>query len=87
MKKNLLLVLACFIYLSSFSQTKEICISLDDLPMVSYDFKSIEFQRTALQKLLHIFGTYHIPAIGFVNENKLYLDGDLNPEKVGKSVV
>lgn len=82
MKKNLLLA---FIFLSSFyafSQSKEICITLDDLPTVSYDFKDIEFQQEIISKLIKTFDDYKIPAIGFVNESKLYKNGKVSDEKV-----
>ena len=82
MKENLLIILIIFSCLSSQGQTKEICITLDDLPVVSYDFKDIEFQQSIVQKLLKTFDSYNIPAIGFVNESKLYKNGKLNDEKV-----
>ena len=83
MNKTLLLnILLLFSYMS-FGQTKEICITLDDLPVVSYDFKDIEFQRDLVDKLIKTFDEYKIPAIGFVNERKLYVNGELNHEKVG----
>jgi peptidoglycan/xylan/chitin deacetylase (PgdA/CDA1 family) len=65
-----------------FAQEKEICITLDDLPTVSYDFKEIEFQQTIIKKLIATFDAYQIPAIGFVNEGKLYKNGALDPAKV-----
>ena len=82
MKENLLIILIIFSCLSSQGQTKEICITLDDLPVVSYDFKDIKFQQSIVQKLVKTFDSYNIPAIGFVNENKLYSRGKLNSEKV-----
>jgi peptidoglycan/xylan/chitin deacetylase (PgdA/CDA1 family) len=66
----------------SYSQQKEICITLDDLPTVSYDFKEIEFQQEIINKLVATFDTYKIPAIGFVNESKLYTHGDPDQQKV-----
>lgn len=83
MIKTILFTLSIFTYQIAFSQTKEICITLDDLPVVSYDFKDIEFQRDLVDKLIKTFDEYKIPAIGFVNEQKLYVKGELNDEKVG----
>ncbi len=83
MKKIIILVFLVFTNQLTFSQTKEICITLDDLPVVSYDFKEIEFQQSVVKKLIETFDAYQIPAIGFVNESKLYVDGKLNDEKVG----
>jgi len=65
------------------AQNKEICITLDDLPVVSYDFKDIDFQQSLVRKLVKTFDDYQIPAIGFVNESKLYKNGKLNNQKVG----
>ncbi|MCK5703638.1 MAG: polysaccharide deacetylase family protein [Cyclobacteriaceae bacterium] len=82
MKKPVLLFLITFFFQTSWSQIKEICITFDDLPVVSYDFKDIEFQQSIIQKLIHTFNDYQIPAIGFVNESKLFVYGELNNEKV-----
>ena len=78
-------IVLAFIFLSSLSalsQSKEICITLDDLPAVSYDFKDIEFQASLVNKLIRTFNAYQIPAIGFVNERKLYTNGVIVGEKV-----
>ena len=82
MEKTILLILISCVYQITLGQSKEICITLDDLPVVSYDFKDIEFQRTIVNKLIKTFDEYQIPAIGFVNERKLYTHGDVNEEKV-----
>ena len=82
MKKVILLILLFLISLDNFSQEKEICITLDDLPVVSYDFKAVEFQQNLINKLIQTFNTYQIPAIGFVNESKLYKNGVLDEQKV-----
>jgi peptidoglycan/xylan/chitin deacetylase (PgdA/CDA1 family) len=82
MKYLFLFFIFMFFHEISWSQTKEICITLDDLPVVSYDFKEIKFQQTIVKKLIKTFDTYQIPAIGFVNENKLYTKGELDIEKV-----
>jgi peptidoglycan/xylan/chitin deacetylase (PgdA/CDA1 family) len=82
MKYLFLFLLFLFFQEISWSQTKDICITLDDLPVVSYDFKEIKFQQTIVKKLIKTFDTYQIPAIGFVNENKLYTKGELDLEKV-----
>lgn len=80
--KHLLLFTLVIIPNLLFGQTKEICITLDDLPTVSYDFKEIEFQQEIINKLIATFDTYKIPAIGFVNESKLYQDGQIDQMQV-----
>jgi peptidoglycan/xylan/chitin deacetylase (PgdA/CDA1 family) len=80
--KNSLLFTLVFVSNLLFAQTKEICFTLDDLPTVAYDFNEIDFQQEIINKLIAVFDTYKIPAIGFVNESKLYQDGRIDPEKV-----
>jgi peptidoglycan/xylan/chitin deacetylase (PgdA/CDA1 family) len=78
-------LLICFLVIIPnllFGQTKEICITLDDLPTVSYDFKEIEFQQEIINKLIATFEIYKIPAIGFVNESKLYQNGQIDQKQV-----
>lgn len=54
------------------SQTKQICITVDDLPIVPYGVSSSYTQFEITQKLLATFKQYDVPAIGYVNEGKLY---------------
>lgn len=82
MRKTILLHLLILFSFFSYSQTKEICITLDDLPAISYDFKDIDFQKGLVNKLITTFNEYQIPAIGFVNESKLYTNRKLNDGKV-----
>jgi peptidoglycan/xylan/chitin deacetylase (PgdA/CDA1 family) len=82
MKCTSLLIAVLLISQAAISQTKGICITLDDLPAVSYDFKDIDFQRELVRKLIKTFDAYQIPAIGFVNESKLYKNSKLSDEKV-----
>jgi peptidoglycan/xylan/chitin deacetylase (PgdA/CDA1 family) len=82
MKKTILLIILFLVSHLNFSQNKAICISFDDLPVVSYSFNDIEFQQSIINKLILTFNEYEIPAIGFVNENKLYKNGKLSAEKV-----
>ena len=82
MKNTILLLALIFVNQAVFGQSKEICITLDDLPAISYDFKDIEFQQDLVNKLIATFDEFDIPAIGFVNESKLYKNGTLDHEKV-----
>ncbi|MCX6151797.1 MAG: polysaccharide deacetylase family protein [Ignavibacteriales bacterium] len=67
---------------SSFSQNKEVCFTFDDLPVATISFKSIPFQKMVLNKLLLALNKHKIPAIGFVNEKKLYSNNQLDTQKV-----
>ena len=80
--RHFIILLNIVLLAPAFGQHKEICITLDDLPTVSYGFKDIEFQESIINKLISTFDQYNIPAIGFVNESKLYKNGNLEPQKV-----
>ncbi len=79
---KLVIIFLLFMGSAAFAQQKEICITLDDLPVVSYGFKEISFQQNIIDKLISTFDEHEIPAIGFVNESKLYQNGKLRKEKV-----
>lgn len=60
---------------------REVAITIDDLPVVSL-FRDMDAKRTITEKLLTSLTRYSVPAIGFVNENKLYTDGSLDAQNV-----
>jgi peptidoglycan/xylan/chitin deacetylase (PgdA/CDA1 family) len=64
------------------AQQKLVCFSIDDLPVVSYGMNDTSFQRTIIEKLLASFTRNGIPAIGFVNEKKLWSNGERIPFQV-----
>ncbi|MEQ9168649.1 MAG: polysaccharide deacetylase family protein [Fulvivirga sp.] len=63
------------------AQTKQICITVDDLPIVPYGVSSSLTQFEITQKLLATFKEYDVPAIGYVNEGKLYPNGTFDESK------
>ncbi|MFA6599224.1 MAG: polysaccharide deacetylase family protein [Ignavibacteriaceae bacterium] len=78
--------LVYFILISSFflvyGQKKHVCFSYDDLPIVSYGINDSTYQKDFIDKLILALKNNKIPAIGFVNENKLYTDDGLIQSKV-----
>jgi peptidoglycan/xylan/chitin deacetylase (PgdA/CDA1 family) len=79
MKKKILITIGLIsITLSSFSQNsarqneKKICITVDDLPAVTYNSTNKNLKREITIKLTETFEKYKIPAIGFVVIGKLY---------------
>jgi peptidoglycan/xylan/chitin deacetylase (PgdA/CDA1 family) len=58
----------------SCEQKKQVCFSFDDLPVVDYGIKDSAFQTELMDRLIASVKKNHIPAIGFVNEKKLYDD-------------
>lgn len=68
---------------STFEQPRrEVAVTFDDLPVISVTRHDIALYREITSKLLAIITANRIPAIGFVNENKLYENGKLNDERV-----
>ncbi|GAB3180349.1 polysaccharide deacetylase family protein [Telluribacter humicola] len=65
--------------LGAIAQPKQLCVTVDDLPTVEYGEGN---QKEITQKLVAHFQKYNIPAIGFVNEGKLYESGKLKAERV-----
>lgn len=64
--------------ISSSGQNKQVCFSFDDLPVVGYGVDEAA-QKDLTDKLILSLKKNNIPAIGFVNERKLYSRGSINP--------
>jgi peptidoglycan/xylan/chitin deacetylase (PgdA/CDA1 family) len=77
-KRILFLCLFFPAFALSFGQQKKICISFDDLPVVSYGITDTLYQKELIFKLINSLTSKKIPAIGFVNEMKLYEKDSLN---------
>jgi peptidoglycan/xylan/chitin deacetylase (PgdA/CDA1 family) len=70
MKKTVLAILVLFIFCTSAFAQHQICITMDDLPsQKQYTFAELQRMTT---KILATLQQYQVPAIGFVNEGKLY---------------
>lgn len=97
MKNKLVIVsaLACMLIASAIAsvraqsganesqqQRREIVITFDDLPVISVTRHDIALYQEITRKLLAAITANKIPAIGFVNENKLYRDGQLDAARV-----
>ena len=73
-----------FIFLlsnTSLLQGREVAITIDDLPVASI-VKEIGFKQQLTNDLLAKLQNYNVPAIGFVNERKLYENDSLVNERV-----
>ena len=62
--------------------SRRIAITLDDLPVVSPTHRDIEFQERVTDGIVAALRRHRVPAIGFVNENKLEADGAVDPRRV-----
>lgn len=78
------LIICCSLLLSSLAMAQErmICFTVDDLPVVNYGINDAAYLRSITQDLITTFDSYGIPAIGFVNEKKLYQDGTVDTGRV-----
>ena len=60
---------------------RTIAVTIDDLPVVTTR-ADLKFRQELTRKLLGHVKKAKVPAIGFVNENKLYTDGKRDEDKV-----
>ncbi|MEM6362102.1 MAG: hypothetical protein AAF149_16790 [Bacteroidota bacterium] len=64
MNKIYLILLALFLSTTGVTQQKKLCVTVDDLPVVSYGKSDADFLREVTTKLISTFNNYAIPAIG-----------------------
>lgn len=83
MKPSLLALILCLTVKLLPAQPRTVCFTIDDLPLVSYGMNDPDFQRGLIDGLTSALVRNHIPAIGFVNEIKLYRNDTLDPFQVG----
>ncbi len=73
-----LAVLCWLVALPGMTQVKKMCITVDDLPAVTNGISGHAFKQAITDGIVAVFDEYNIPAIGYVNEGKLYRDGVLD---------
>lgn len=56
----------------TYAQKKQVCFTFDDLPVVNNGITDTSYQKDLFNKLVLSLKNNKIPAIGFVNERKLY---------------
>jgi peptidoglycan/xylan/chitin deacetylase (PgdA/CDA1 family) len=65
------------------SPVREVAVTFDDLPIAGVLPRDDQSSRELTARLLRAIGEHRVPAIGFVNEDKLLArDGSPNPERV-----
>jgi len=67
-------ILILFVYGGCQAQKKQVCFSIDDLPVVNYGISDTIVLKEIMSNLTASLTRNKIPAIGFVNEVKLYPD-------------
>jgi peptidoglycan/xylan/chitin deacetylase (PgdA/CDA1 family) len=81
--RQVTLFILIFAASSSLAQKKQVCFSFDDLPVVSYGITDPDYQQQLMDRLVASLNNHNIPAIGFVNEMKLFhKDGTIIPFQV-----
>lgn len=82
MKQTILCVFGCVLLAlqAATGQTRQVCITIDDLPCTNCADDQIALLVN--QKLLQTIHSYKVPAIGFVNEGKLYNQQKPDPTRV-----
>lgn len=87
MQKLLIYILAIAVIAGFDSDSKQpeyersMVITIDDLPMNSLK-REVAYQKEITQKLLTTLSSAGAPALGFVNESKLYENNAVDPERV-----
>lgn len=61
---------------------RAVVVTFDDLPTVSRNFATPADRERITRQIVATITGHHIPAVGFVNEGKLYADGVLDPSRV-----
>lgn len=67
--------------LAAALMTREVAVTFDDLPAVPQSIP-IARQQTLTRNLVRSIKAARVPAVGFVNENKLLTNGKLDPKRV-----
>ncbi|MEP2026540.1 MAG: polysaccharide deacetylase family protein [Reichenbachiella sp.] len=83
MKNNTFLFLINLIFPFILNaQPKQVCLSVDDLTVVNYGITDTAFTYSITRSLIETFDKYQIPAIGFVNESKVYTNDTVDVAKM-----
>ena len=61
---------------------RQMAVTVDDLPASRSHALSLEQQQELTRRMLEILGRHGVPAVGFVNEVKLEVDGRVDPDRV-----
>ncbi len=60
----------------------QMVITVDDLPVAPPSRHSLSEQQEITQRLIETLSQHRVPAIGFVNESKLEVQGEVDPDRV-----
>jgi peptidoglycan/xylan/chitin deacetylase (PgdA/CDA1 family) len=61
---------------------RQLAVTFDDLPAIAQGDRSVATYERITDRLLRTLAEHRVPAIGFVNEEKLLTDGQVDPRRV-----
>lgn len=67
---------------ASDAGSRRMAITIDDLPVAPPNRHTFEQQEEVTERLLAVLDAHDAPAVGFVNERKLAVDGEVDPRRV-----
>ncbi|HUQ80524.1 MAG TPA: polysaccharide deacetylase family protein [Gemmatimonadaceae bacterium] len=62
--------------------SRQVVVTVDDLPVVTRVFADDAGRERITSRLVSAITRQHVPAVGFVNEGKMYRDGAVQPTQV-----
>ncbi len=68
--RQMAILCTIFISFTLAAQNRQVCITVDDLPVVAYGISDTGFQKDIMQRLLLALEQHRVPAVGFVNGKK-----------------
>ena len=77
-----MLLALCYSLSDAQEPVRRVAVTIDDLPTVNIVGDTENARHEVTRRLLASLGSRGIPAIGFVNESKLYDTGVLVPERL-----
>lgn len=80
--KKIYTIVLCFYSLMVYSQEKKLCITVDDIPTITYNANSIDLENEITRKFMATFQKHKIPAIGYVVGGQLYKNGEIDSNKL-----
>jgi peptidoglycan/xylan/chitin deacetylase (PgdA/CDA1 family) len=72
----------CLLAIASSAQDNQVCFTIDDLPIQRPLQQDAAKQYEITMNILSSLKKYNIPAIGFVNENRLYINNKMDQRRV-----
>jgi peptidoglycan-N-acetylglucosamine deacetylase len=73
-----LILLSMSVTAQTNKPSRSIAVTFDDLPFVALDRQDLKAVQRDTRAILRVLKTHRVPAVGFVNENKLKVAGEVD---------